>query len=93
MTKATKGSQLHLQTYVNKYSEALNQDIFSHSPSLMAYTHGKRKIIWKSPLAHENYKEYQDDFLSHITVMKTCGKYPNSPCEPIGPKTGQCGMG
>ncbi|TYS48652.1 hypothetical protein [Bacillus infantis] len=63
MTEAVKGSQHQFQTYVNKYSEALNQDIFSHSPSLLAYIHGERKINWKSPLAHENYKEYQDDFL------------------------------
>lgn len=63
LNKATKGSQFHFQIYVNKYSEALDQDIFSHSPSLLAYAHGTQKIIWKSPLAHENYKEYQDDFL------------------------------
>ncbi|MDW2880084.1 MULTISPECIES: hypothetical protein [Bacillaceae] len=63
MTQATKGSKYHFQTYVNKYSGVLNQDIFSHSPSLLAYTHGERIINWKSPLAHESYKEYQDDFL------------------------------
>lgn len=63
MTIETKGSQLHLQTYVNDYGEALNQEIFSHSPSLLAFVKEEQKIDWKSPLAHESYKEYQDDFL------------------------------
>ncbi len=63
VTKEIKGSQLHIRNYVNDYSEVLNQEIFSHSPSLLAFTDQEQQIEWKSPLAHEKYKEYQDDFL------------------------------
>ena len=63
MTKKPKGSQLHLRTYVNTYSEELNEEIISHSPSLVAFISGEQIIDWKSPLVHENYREYQDDFL------------------------------
>ena len=62
MNIAAKGSQFHIQSYVNDYSDSLNQAIFSHSPSLLAYTEGQQDITWKSPLAVEDYKEYQDDF-------------------------------
>ena len=69
----TKGSQFHLQTYINHYSEAFNQEIFIQSPSLLAYTRGKRNISWKSPLASEEYKEYQDDFLKlYYTDVDLC---------------------
>ena len=63
LTKEPKGSQLHLRTYVNTFSEELNEEIISHSPSLLAFISGEQIIDWKSPLVHENYKEYQDDFL------------------------------
>ena len=65
VTKEPKGSQLHLRTYVNTYSEELNEEIISHSPSLLAFISGERIIHWKSPLEHENYREYQDDFLKY----------------------------
>ena len=62
--KELKGSQLHLRSYINEYCEELNQELFSHSLSLLAFTTGERKITWKSPLLTDNFKEYRDDFLS-----------------------------
>jgi hypothetical protein len=56
--RASKGSQLHLQDFVNDYPEYLNCLILSSSPSLCTYaaTHPE----WVSPLASRNYTEYQD---------------------------------
>ena len=41
----------------------MNEEIISHSPSLLAFIPREQIIDWKSPLVHEEYREYQDDFL------------------------------
>lgn len=88
MTNETKGSQLHLRTYVNDYSEALNQEIFSHSPSLLAFTPNGQQIEWKSPLAHEGYKEYQDDFFKFYCAEEDRLEKFNQSLREYWPKNG-----
>jgi len=71
--RASKGSQLHLQNLVNDYPEYLNCLILSNSPSLRTYaaTHPK----WVSPLASDDYTEYQDkQFLEAIGFPKLSHK-------------------
>ena len=71
--RASKGSQFHLQNLVNDYPEYLNCLILSNSPSLRTYaaTHPK----WVSPLASDNYAEYQDkQFLEAIGFPKLSHK-------------------
>ena len=67
--RASKGSQFHLQNLVSDYPEYLNCLILSVSPSLRIYaaTHPK----WVSPLASDDYAEYQDgQFLEAIGFPK-----------------------
>ena len=40
--KGLKGNQLHLRSYINEYCEEFNQEIFSHSLSLLAFTTEER---------------------------------------------------
>ncbi len=62
---ASKGSQLHLQHLVNNNQEYLNCLILSSCPSLRNYAAMQPK--WVSPLAAEDYCEYQDErFLEAI---------------------------
>ena len=71
--RASKGSQFHLQNLVNDYPEYLNCLILSNSPSLRTYsaTHPK----WVSPLASDDYAEYQDkQFLEAIGFPKLSNK-------------------
>ena len=71
--RASKGSQFHLQNLVNDYPEHLNCLILSVSPSLRTYaaTHPK----WVSPLASDDYAEYQDvQFLEAIGFPKLSKK-------------------
>ena len=71
--RASKGSQFHLQNLVNDYPEYLNCLILSNSPSMRTYaaTHPK----WVSPLASDNYAEYQDrQFLKAIGFPKLSHK-------------------
>lgn len=63
--RASEGSQFHLQNLVNDNPEYLNCLILSSSSSLRAYalTHP----TWVSPLASDDYTEYQDkQFLEAI---------------------------
>lgn len=74
--RASKGSQFHLQNLVNDYPEYLNCLILSNSPSLRTYaaTHPK----WVSPLASDDYTEYQDkQFLEAIGFPKLSNKLAN----------------
>lgn len=67
--RASKGSQFHLQNLVNDYPEYLNCLILSNSPSLCTYAAMHPK--WVSPLASDNYAEYQDrKFLEAIGFPK-----------------------
>ena len=71
--RASKGSQFHLQNLVNDYPEYLNCLILSNSSSLRTYaaTHPK----WASPLASDDYTEYQDkQFLEAIGFPKLSRK-------------------
>ncbi len=71
--RATKGSQLHLQNLVNDYPEYLNCLILSNSPSLRTYAAKHPK--WVSPLAPDDYTEYQDrQFLEAIGFLKLSNK-------------------
>lgn len=66
MGNAYKGSQKYLQNYVNIRTEELNESVFAHSASLMAFAEDSLSIKWESPLMEKNYIEYQDDFLKFI---------------------------
>ncbi len=77
MTKAPKGSQKHIQCYVNQCSDRKVFDhlILSASPSLLAETDGR--IEWVSPLAKNDYAEYHDgaflqklDLGDHVDALK-----------------------
>jgi len=71
--RASKGSQLHLQNLVNDYPEYLNCLILSNSPSLRTYAAAHPK--WVSPLASDDYAEYQDEqFLEAIGFPKLSRK-------------------
>jgi len=71
--RASKGSQLHLQNLVNDYPEYLNCLILSNSPSLRTYAAKHPK--WVSPLASDDYTEYQDKpFLEAIGFPKLSHK-------------------
>ena len=62
--QAYKGSQRHIQTYVNQHAEKLNEQILKSFSSLELLN---PKIIWVSPLKEKGYKEYQDEeFLEAI---------------------------
>ena len=68
-SRASKGSQFHLQNLINSYSEYLNCLILSSSPSLRDYAVKRPK--WVSPLASDNYTEYQDrQFLEIIGLQR-----------------------
>ena len=76
MAAAHKGSQFHIQKYVNDYTEELNQYILTSSPSLLAFMDRSLEVNWKSPLKHNNYYEFQDDFLNVlIEDQKELAKY------------------
>lgn len=63
--RAKKGSQFHLQNLVNKNPDLLNEQILEASGTLKDQISGA--IKWVSPLAKENYLEYQDEkFLEAI---------------------------
>jgi hypothetical protein len=71
--RASKGSQFHLQNLVNDYPEYLNCLILSISPSLRTYSASHPK--WVSPLASDDYAEYQDSqFLEAIGFPKLSRK-------------------
>lgn len=58
MVAATKGSQKHVQIYVNARSQVLNDRLLSASASLAAECAGP--IQWVSPLAQDDYREFRD---------------------------------
>jgi hypothetical protein len=61
--RAARGSQRQLQDYVNLYTQELNQAILSQLPEALR----DRSIRWPSPLAEEEYREYQDgEFLQRL---------------------------
>jgi len=71
--RASEGSHLHLQNLVNDYPEYLNCLILSNSPSLRTYAAAHPK--WVSPLASDDYAEYQDEqFLEAIGFPKLSRK-------------------
>ena len=77
--KATRGSQLWLQRFVNERPEALNKAIIDVAPKLAGQT-----IEWVSPLAGEGYAEYKDQaFLKKLGVQLT-----KKPLESFWPKRG-----
>ncbi len=55
---AHKGSQLHLQNLVNRYTDLLNCLLLSASPSLRKYVAAHPD--WVSPLETEEFREYRD---------------------------------
>ncbi len=61
--RAARGSQRQLQDYVNQFPEELNQAVLGQMPEALR----NRSIRWLSPLAGEDYREYQDGgFLERI---------------------------
>jgi hypothetical protein len=71
--RASKGSQFHLQNLVNDCPDYLNCLLLSSSPYLYAYAGTDPK--WVSPLASDNYTEYQDEkFLEVIGYQRLSSK-------------------
>jgi hypothetical protein len=61
--RAKRGSQRQLQDYVNLFPQELNQAVRAQLPEALR----ERSIRWLSPLANEDYREYQDnDFLEKL---------------------------
>jgi hypothetical protein len=61
--RAARGSQRQLQDYVNLHTQELNQAILAQLPEALR----DRSIRWLSPLADEDYREYQDgEFLERL---------------------------
>jgi hypothetical protein len=65
---ANKGSQKHIQMYVNNRSDVLNDLIFSASVDLCFSASGL--IEWVSPLANKNYFEYRDEEFLEVLGLK-----------------------
>jgi len=63
--RANKGSQFWLQNIVNDCPDYFNDIIKSYIPTLSGLD-----IIWKSPLASEGYKEYQDAEFLKVLGLK-----------------------
>jgi len=75
--RASKGSRLHLQDYINYYPEYLNCLILSSSYSLSSYAANHPK--WISPLAKKNYAEYKDkkflDAIGYSQISNTLDEF------------------
>ncbi len=55
--RAYAGSQLLIQTYVNRRTDELSQNVFDALPSIALLN---PKLRWVSPLKNEKFVEYQD---------------------------------
>lgn len=66
MARAQKGSQFHLQEYINDHRREIDNAIYTSSPSLLMFADPAKRLQWISPLADDNYAEYRDDFLTHL---------------------------
>lgn len=65
-----KGSQKWTQEIINNYPDFLNARIFEKLPSLSG-----RSILWLSPLAQDEFAEYQDAaFLQRIGLPELTGE-------------------
>ena len=71
--RATKGSQLCLQNYVNQEPSQLADLIISQSPSMAAFA--PQRLHWVSPLQDENYYEYRDDFLQALQLEENAKQW------------------
>lgn len=68
--RAFRGSQRQLQDYVNRFPQELNLAVLAQLPEALR----NRSIRWLSPLADEDYREYQDiDFLERLG-LGACAK-------------------
>ncbi len=81
--RAAQGSQRQLQTYVNQFPDELNKAVCDALPSL-AQRNGE--LRWVSPLANENYTEYQDEVFFKVLG---CGQSANRLKE-FWPQKGPC---
>lgn len=63
-----KGSQYCIRQFVNDRPDELNDLIVCCGTSFATF--GPTEIGWKSPLAAENYLEYQDDFLNALGLSQ-----------------------
>ena len=63
--RAYAGSQLQIQTYVNRCSEELSQKVIHKLPDLASL---HPRLNWVSPLEKDEFKEYQD-----TAFLKACG--------------------
>jgi hypothetical protein len=62
--RAYKGSQRHVQTWVNDFKDELNDRILEKLAPLAAL---QPRITWKSPRRQDKYKEYRDgEFLEQV---------------------------
>jgi hypothetical protein len=81
--RASGGSRLQLQIYVNQFTDELNEAVLEALPSL---AQKKGKLKWVSPLATEDYAEYRDEeFLKKLG----CGENAKRLKE-FWPKRGPC---
>lgn len=67
--RAARGSQRQLQDYVNLFPQELNRAVLAQLPEVLR----DRSIRWLSPLADEDYREYQDnEFLEILGLGSFC---------------------
>jgi len=68
--RAFKGSQLQIQTYVNRYPDVLNGAIIAAIPEL---SESRLPLIWVSPLEDDGFREYHDAaFLRALGLEGSC---------------------
>jgi len=69
----TRGSQLKVQLYVNRYADELNAVILAAFPDLAEM---EPTIRWAAPLESEGYAEPRDhDFLRTIEQETYCSRF------------------
>ena len=70
--RAYAGSQLQIQTYVNRKEQQLNAAILEAFPEL---ANGKASLQWVSPLERDRFVEYQDtSFLTALGISDLAGE-------------------
>jgi hypothetical protein len=70
--RAYAGSQLQIQTYVNRKEQQLNAAVLDAFPEL---ANGKASLHWVSPLERDRFVEYQDtSFLTALGLSDLAGE-------------------
>ncbi len=89
--KASEGSRLYLQEYMEKAQDILSEMIIAASPSLLTFAANKECIDWKSPLEKSpkgEFYEYRDDFLEVLDLDNERYKKAKEKLREFWPKNG-----